>query len=88
MCFCNSFVRYRHLFLWDVAMHALESRHLWMASKVMTMAPIALPPPSLPSAYPQFITATSVMFVFLQAMYVSLQHEGDKMIVFERGSSR
>jgi 1,4-alpha-glucan branching enzyme len=52
---CDSeHLRYRQLFLWDVAMHALEDRYQWMGSKVC---------------------------------YVSLQHEVDKMIVFERGNS-
>ncbi len=39
---CDSeHLRYRHLFMWDVAMHALEDRHLWMASKVMNEVVVA-----------------------------------------------
>jgi 1,4-alpha-glucan branching enzyme len=40
---CDSaHLRYRHLFLWDVAMHALEDAHLWMCSKVGCVAMLVM----------------------------------------------
>jgi hypothetical protein len=70
------------LFLFDVEMHALEDRLPWMSSKVVVLVVMVM-----------VMVMVLLMVIVtsnpqpLQALYVSLQHEGDQMIVFERGGA-
>ncbi|KAL2913315.1 alpha-1,4-glucan branching enzyme [Polyrhizophydium stewartii] len=88
-------LRFKYLNNWERAMNHLVKQYDWLSSGQARLAPPS-PSDAVSPAYASISTAPSLApasasaseaadAVCLRQQYVSLKHEGDKIIVFERG---
>lgn len=75
----DELLHYKHLNAFDRAMNMLEAKYPWLVSRVRLWRNC--------DVHHMHHGATRLMQYAVQDSYVSLKHEGDKMIVFDRGTS-